>query len=268
MLPHEITPVILTYNEAPNIGRLLDRLAWAHDIVVVDSFSSDRTVAIVEAHPKARLIQRRFDCHANQWNFAVSETGIATPWVLALDADYMPADGFLGELEMLEIPGEVAGIQAQIEYSVMGRVLRGAVYPPVTVLFRSGSGIYLQDGHTQRLQVRGELRTLRSRFTHDDRKSLARWIESQCSYAQLEFEKLSAAPPGQLRMVDRIRKSSPLAPALVFLYCLILRGNILDGRAGLYYACQRAFAELLLLLHFLDAPLRRRIECPQDEDGK
>jgi hypothetical protein len=180
----------------------------------------------------------------------------------------MPARGFLDELAALDIPGEVAGLRTQFEYAVMGRVLRGAVYPPVTVLFRKGGGTYLQDGHTQRLQLRGERRDLRSRFTHDDRKSLARWIEAQCRYAQLEFDKLQGASSGQLRIADRIRKSSPLAPIMMFLYCLIARGNILDGRAGLYYACQRAFAELLLLLHFLDAPLRKRVECPVDQDGR
>ena len=75
----QITPVILTYNEAPNIGRTLERLAWAREIVVVDSFSDDETLAIVDRTPQARLLQREFDCLANQWNFALNEARIARP---------------------------------------------------------------------------------------------------------------------------------------------------------------------------------------------
>jgi len=77
MLPH-ITPVILTYNEAPNIGRCLDGLGWARDIVVVDSFSDDQTLSIISAYPQARCFQRQFDNHASQWTFAIKETGITT----------------------------------------------------------------------------------------------------------------------------------------------------------------------------------------------
>jgi glycosyltransferase involved in cell wall biosynthesis len=82
----QITPLVLTYNEAPNIGRVLDRLAWAGRVVVVDSYSDDATEMIAKTYPNVAWIQRAFDCHANQWNFGLRETGIDTEWVLALDA--------------------------------------------------------------------------------------------------------------------------------------------------------------------------------------
>jgi glycosyltransferase involved in cell wall biosynthesis len=86
MFIEKLTPLILTYNEAANIGRTLKRLEWARDIVVVDSISQDETLRIVADFPQARVFQRRFDTHVNQWNFGMQETGIATDWVLALDA--------------------------------------------------------------------------------------------------------------------------------------------------------------------------------------
>jgi hypothetical protein len=64
---NEITPLILTYNEAANIGRTLERLAWAREIVVVDSFSDDETVEIASSFANVRVIQRVFDCHRSQW---------------------------------------------------------------------------------------------------------------------------------------------------------------------------------------------------------
>ena len=85
----QITPLILTYNEAPNIGRTLENLSWARDVVVVDSFSDDETLEIAASFPNVRVVQRVFDSHRNQWEFGLRETEIQTPWVLALDADYV-----------------------------------------------------------------------------------------------------------------------------------------------------------------------------------
>src|SRR5436190_63 len=76
---NEITPLILTYNEAPNIARTLASVSWAKEIVVVDSFSSDNTLKIARSFPQVRTFQRAFDCHQNQWEFGLKETGITTP---------------------------------------------------------------------------------------------------------------------------------------------------------------------------------------------
>ncbi|HEY0346639.1 MAG TPA: glycosyltransferase, partial [Pyrinomonadaceae bacterium] len=73
-----ITPLVLTFNEAPNIGRTLGQLGWARDIVVVDSFSSDDTLEIISRFPQVRLYQRKFDRHDLQWDFALKQTCIST----------------------------------------------------------------------------------------------------------------------------------------------------------------------------------------------
>ena len=71
----QITPVLLTYNEEENIGRTLGQLGWASDVVVVDSYSTDNTVEIARSRIQVRLFQRTFDTHAQQWNFAVQNSG-------------------------------------------------------------------------------------------------------------------------------------------------------------------------------------------------
>ncbi|TSA15178.1 MAG: glycosyltransferase family 2 protein [Betaproteobacteria bacterium] len=250
-----VTPLILTFNEAPNIGRTLERLRWAKDVVVVDSFSTDETVEIVSRYSNARLFQRKFDDHAHQWNFGVKETGISTEWVLALDADYLLSDDLLDEIRSLASDADVGGYRASFRYCIEGRPLRATVYTPVTVLFRRERAVYTQVGHTQRVKVDGKVAALTGVIFHDDRKTLSHWVASQDRYMRLEAEKLLNANWSGLGWSGRVRKFRVVAPFAMLFYCLFLQGLVLDGRAGLFYSFQRAFAELLLSLHLLQHDL-------------
>jgi len=252
----QITPLILTYNEAPNIGRTLEALRWAREIVVVDSFSDDETVEIASSFPQVRAFQRAFDSHRNQWEFGLRETGIRTEWVLALDADYVLTHDAVSELKNLAAGSAVAGYRAKFTYCVHGKQLRSGIYPPVTVLYRREAASYVQDGHTHRVVVDGRVEELRSRLLHDDRKPLRRWFTSQARYAELEGEKLLTTSREALDLTDRVRSWLRLccvAPAATLFYCLFVRGGIFYGWRGLYYAFQRALAELMLSLYLLEA---------------
>jgi len=246
-----ITPVILTLNEAPNLERTLAALAWARDVVVVDSGSDDATLAIAARHANVRTFSRAFDSHARQWNYAIGETGIVSGWILALDADYVLTPGLVDELRALAPDASVAGFSTAFRYCINGKPLRASVYPPVVTLFRRGRGSYEQDGHTQRLRLDGAAARLAHPILHDDRKPLARWLAAQSRYMALEARKLAAAPAGSLDFPDRLRKAIVIAPGAVLVYLLFARGLLLDGGPGIYYALQRATAELLLSLHLL-----------------
>lgn len=253
----QITPVVLTFNEAPNIGRTLAMLDWARDIVVVDSFSTDETLDIVKRCGSARVLRRVFDVQSAQWNYAVKETGIRTEWVLALDADYVLSAELVAELKGLSPPAHLAAFRTDFRYCIYGRPLRGSVYPPVITLFRHRLASYEQDGHTQRVRIDGAVGRLNSVVYHDDRKTLAQWFASQSRYMELEAEKLINAPTARLSLADRLRLKIVVAPFVMLFYCAFVKGNILDGRAGLYYMLQRTTAELLLSLHLLSRRLTR-----------
>ena len=253
-----ITPLILTYNEASNIERVLERLGWAREVVVVDSFSDDETAEIASRFPYVRVVQRAFDTHSAQWNFGLKDTGISSEWVLALDADYVLTPEFVDELRTLRPAAETNGYQAKFRYCINGRILRSGVYPPVTVFYRRNSARYETDGHTQRLIVEGKVETLRSRILHDDRKSLSRWFQSQQRYMALEAKKIVSAEAESLGIADRVRRLRVIAPLAVLFYCLIARGGVLDGWAGFYYAFQRMLAELLLSLYLIEQDLERK----------
>lgn len=253
-----VTPLLLTFNEAPNIARTLSRLSWAQDIVIVDSCSTDATREIAAQHPGVRIFQRPFTTHAEQWNFAVRETGITTEWVLALDADFVLSDELIHEIDAMTPDAGATGYQASFTYCIDGQPLTAAAYPPVVVLFRRAAARYVQDGHTQRVQLEGLIGRLAGRIFHDDRKPLSHWLSVQMRYMRLEADKLSQAPAGSLGLADQLRQAIVLAPPGMFFYCYILRGGMLDGRAGLFYALQRSASELILSLFLMERMLHRK----------
>jgi len=262
----QITPVILTYNEAPNIGRTLEQLRWARDVVVVDSFSDDETLDIVSRFPQARVYQRVFDDFASQWTFALNETGIQSEWVLGLDADFLLTEESVDELAKLEPPASTGGYRASLTYCVRGKQLRHSLLPRLTVLYRRKAAKYSTDAHTYRIDLDGEVSTLTAAILHDDRKPFARWLASQKSYMELEAAKLLTVPRDQLDTPDRIRRLRIVAPSAVFIYCLA-KGGIFDGAAGIYYAWQRFVVECLLSLYLIEYDLKFRKINPRSARG-
>ena len=256
-----ITPVILTLNEAPNLARGLAALDWAREIVVVDSGSSDETELVARANPRVRWFSREFDEHADQWKYAIEETGIESEWILRLDADYLVTSELRAELASIVPPQDVAAYRIGFDYAVHGRRLRASLYPPNCVLFRRRARARpWQDGHTERWRIDGKISACRARLLHDDRKPLATWIAAQLRYQTRERDKLLATPNLELDLPDRLRKHGFWTAPLVFLHCLFVRGLILDGRAGLFYAWQRSLSEMLLALLLLDEALAREGE--------
>lgn len=239
----QITPVILTRDEEPNIGRTLGQLTWARDVLVVDSFSSDATLEIARSFPNVRIVQRAFDDHAGQWIFA--QQHVHTPWFLALDADYFLPEAFTRELAAL-VPDDVRAYRAPFGYAIGGKPLRASLYPPRIVLAATAHVTFWQDGHAQRVDVDGETGDLRERIIHDDRKDFRSFVARQKRYMVAEAEKLRVRDPRTIGLSGRVRKLIFVAPIAVVIHTLFIKGLILDGVAGLHYVWERFVAELIL----------------------
>jgi glycosyltransferase involved in cell wall biosynthesis len=265
MLEH-ITPVVLTFNEEQNIARTMSQLRWAKDIVVVDSGSTDATLAMLTEFPNVRVFNRRFDTHANQWRYAVEETQIATDWILRLDADYHLSDELVSELARLDPNAAVSAYRIGFKYAIFSHKLLSSLYPPNTILLRRNRFSVWDNGHTEAWDVNGPIATLSARVIHDDRKPTGQWLIGQARYMQRELALLREGRTGLERW---LRLTPPLMPVGVFLYCLFGKGLILNGRAGIFYALQRMVAEAVLALFVLEEKLRQRAarsspERPED----
>lgn len=252
----DVTPILLTRDEEPNLGRTLAQLTWAGDVVLVDSFSTDATLDIAARFPNVRVFQRELDSLAGQSNFGLQQA--RTPWVLLLDADYFVPSAFVDELRALEPPAGVRAYRAAFRYAVGGKPLRASLYPARIVLLQREHTSVWQDGHAHRVAADGEVATLQSTIIHDDRKDFARFLERQKRYMREEAEKLRHADPRALTMSGRVRKLIVVAPFAVLFHTLFVKGLILDGVAGLRYTWERVVAESILSRELLRRAERRR----------
>ena len=100
----KLSVIIITKNEAKIIRKCLDRIQWADELLIVDSFSSDDTVALCENYTE-HVYQRAFDDFQNQRNYALDKaTG---EWILSLDADEIVGDLLRNEIQQsIEQPGQ------------------------------------------------------------------------------------------------------------------------------------------------------------------
>jgi len=275
LIARQVTAMVITYNEEVNLRSCLDALRWVPRILVIDSGSTDATLDIARQYPQVEIVERPFDDFATQCNFGLAR--IETRWVLSLDADYELSESLVTEIAALR-EGNVAGYSAAFIYRMYGRPLRGSLYPPRVVLYRKDAAAYRNEGHAHRVGIAGRVANLRGRILLDDRKPLARWLQSQQRYARCEADYLLATPRASLGRVDRIRLMGWPAPILVFFYTLVGKRCALDGWAGWLYVLQRTLAEVALALEIVDRRVRSRalaeasatkaVTCPKRADTR
>ncbi len=137
--------------------------------------------------------------------------------------------------------------------------MRASLYPALPVLFRRGRGRFVQDGHTEKLRIDGPIVKLANRLAA--RRSQRAW-SAGCSrnraIRRRKPKKLATRPWSELNWPGRISPHAvPRGPIAVALHCLVVKGLIFDGTAGLLYTAQRVTADLILSMHLLRRDLDR-----------
>ncbi len=204
--------------------------------MVVDSYSTDATVAIAQA-AGARVLQRPFDGFRSQKQFAVEQA--RHDWVLCLDADERVDDTLRGAIESARGAGfdGAAGYRFARLSDYFGRFLRhGNAYPDrVLRLFdrRRGGWRGKREVH-EAASVDGAVKTLRGDLVHYPYRSLEQQLLKTQRYARMMAEHDFAR--GKRATLAKL----VLSPAWRFWRGYVLRGGFLDGWHGLIYAYVRA----------------------------
>ena len=257
-------------NEAANLPRCLASVAWADEVFVVDSQSTDGSQIIAEKHG-AKVVQFDFKgTWPKKKNWALENLPFKHEWVFILDADEVIPPGSEEEFRAIvsDANHAVAGYWINRRFMFMGKWLRHAYYPNWNLrLFRHRLGRYekLTDVDTQsgdnevheHVVVAGATGRLRSEMDHYAFPSVAVFVEKHNRYsnweARVALDRFLHSSSGQLqqrnvglrRKLKQWSQALPFRGLLRFLYVYVWQRGFLDGRAGYYFARLHGFYEFL-----------------------
>lgn len=259
-----ISVLILTKNEQQDLPYCLASVAWCDDVHVLDSESTDATVAFAE---KAGTIVtlRPFDGYSSQRNF-----GLKLPykydWVLILDADERITPALAVEMQafVATAPSNVAGARMRRRDIWWGRWLKHAQISPFYVrLVRVGRAHYEREIN-EVLVVDGDIVDLIQPFDHYPfSKGLDHWINKHNTYSRMEAEVIAKGalikPSWRIALFGndfserRVHQKAifyglPARPFIKFMYMLVVRRAFLDGWSGVRYAVLQAVYEYFIVL--------------------
>lgn len=262
-----LTVVILTYNEQLHIRRAIQSaLEVADEVIVVDSYSNDQTVNIA-LELKARVLQNPFVNQAQQFQWAMENGDITTPWTMRLDADEYLTKDLAKEINdrIPNLSQDISGVILKRQVHFMGKWIKHGGYYPIHLLriWRTGSAVMEQkwmDEHT--LLLSGNSIVFKHDFIDENLNSLTWWTTKHNAYATREAidilsRKYQFNPDTQAAAMnmdvkqlgakrwykDNLYLRMPLfvRAFLYFQFRFWLKLGFLDGRKGLIWHFLQAF---------------------------
>lgn len=258
----DITVIILTFNEEKNIRQCIQSVKKiARRIVVVDSFSTDRTLEYAQ-EMGAVVMQHRFENYAKQYTYAVENANVKTKWIFRLDADERVTLEAASEIEKIcdeNTDTDVNGIIVRFKVNFLGKELKhGGIYPfRKLLIYKSGEGGIENRYMDEHIVLKeGRIVELKSDCLHYDFKDLTAWVDKHNKYATREvidfFERnrvneLSRMLDGKAK-IKRIIKYKiyyrlPIGTRahLYYLYRYYIKRGFLDGKEGKIFAFLQAY---------------------------
>jgi glycosyltransferase involved in cell wall biosynthesis len=270
---------VLTHNEEQNISYCLDSIAILPHVLVVDSGSTDRTLEICKSH-HAAFVRHPYANHASQWQWSLQNLAIETPWVLALDADFVVTPQLMERIqhELPHVPEDVAGIYVRHFYQFGRGLIRfgGTKRYWLRIVRRERVCADMSDLVDFRFVVEGKVLRWREAVIVYNRKDddISVWTAKQDKFAlRLAVEEElrrrglhhwsgRAHPFGTTDerfawLRDKwLKLPLFIRPVIYFLYRYVLAGGFLDGRAGFLYHVLQGFW-LRLVVDWKTLELRR-----------
>ena len=275
-----ISVLILTKNESLDLPGALASVDWSDDIHVLDSFSTDDTVAIAQA-AGAHVTQRAFDNHAAHRNFGFT-LPFKYPWLFILDADERPTSELSLEMQrvVLNPAPDVAGFRMRRRDFLFNTWLKHAQLSPFYIrLVRPERSSYTR-AINEVLEVEGSILDLAAPLDHFPfSKGITYWVERHNWYSTLEAKLIVSQqglqnPSLKTALTDpdfhtrRLHQKAlfyrmPGRPLIKWCYMMFVRGALLDGPAGIAYATLASFYEYLIVLKTKE--LRLAVKTPNSQ---
>jgi glycosyltransferase involved in cell wall biosynthesis len=274
-----VSVIVLTRDEEPNIRRCLTSVAWADQVVVVDSGSSDETVLISKSLG-ADVVDQPWLGYAAQRERALGLELIRNDWAYFVDADEWVSPQLASEIALLLAAPSCAGFAQHLRLVFQGTWIRHCGWYSASLVVRLVDRRYTSyNGQIvgERACVDGMVGRLRNDIVDEDLKGLAIWLHKHVRYAQLQAERRGRpVPPAErlrrirhrdrtdtrplVRVVlkDVIFPSIPARPLALFVYMYLIRLGFLDGLAGLRFCFYHAWYEASIAALQADATPQQR----------
>ena len=240
-MPREmISAIVTTFNEEGNIADCLASLSFADEILVVDSFSTDKTVEIAGAFPKTRVLQHEYAGNGPQCNWAMDRA--AHPWALIVDADERVTPALAGEIANLLERGPSADHYCLRRDNVfLDRVIRhsGWGQDRLVRLLRRGSARYPEQLVHADIHPEGPSPTLAAPLLHYTLRSLPQYVDKVHRYAEWGARDLAR----QSRSAGFAEVA--LRPAWRFFRMFVLEAGFLDGLHGFVVCALQSYGVFL-----------------------
>lgn len=245
-----LSVIIITKNEAAHIGLCLESMSWADEIVVLDSGSTDDTVAICRQYTDA-VYQTDWPGFGMQKQRALDKTG--GDWVLSLDADEVVTPELRAEIEQALQQHEFQGYEIPRLSSYCGRQMRhGGWWPDYVLrLFRRDCGRFTDSVVHERIVVQGQIAQLTAPLLHDAFVNLDEVLHKVNVYSTLGADMLYQ------RGVRSSLSKAILKALWTFLRTYCLKAAILDGRQGLMLSISNAEGAYYKYLKLLELQNRQ-----------
>lgn len=187
----KITGIIPTYNEEINIEAAIDSLSFVDELIIIDSYSTDKTVALANAKG-VRLVQREFDDFSSQKNYAINLAKHS--WIFILDADER-----IPSLLKKEIQTELTKTDTSAAYWIkrsnifMNKRIKysGWQHDKVIRLFKKETSKYDGKLAHEEIQTEGEVGFLENKLEHYTYKDFNEFVRKNTFYAQLQAKDLA-----------------------------------------------------------------------------
>lgn len=232
----KLTAIVPTGNEEHNIEAVLESVSFADEIMVVDSFSTDHTVELAKKYTPF-ILQRKFDYHAAQKNWAIPQA--SHEWILLVDADERITPALKEEIQnILKKGSDKAGYWIYRDNLFMGRQLKnsGIKNDKCIRLFRKGSCLYEDKYIHEEIVTEGKLGKLKQRMLHNTYVDLDQFYEKMNRYAEAQAREYAKT----IKHVSWYHLN--IKPTFRFFKHYILGGGFRDGFEGYVYASTQKHA--------------------------
>jgi len=232
----QLTVIIPTYNSAKIIRRCLENVKWVDEILVVDSYSADKTLEICNEYA-ARIIQHDYINSALQKNWAIPQASYE--WILLLDSDEELEPGFRVEVESIlkDPPDTIEGYRMPRKNLIYGKWIKsGGMYPDSLVrLFRRNCRYIEQEVHAHIDLQPEKVREFRHHIIHHDLTDLCSYHVKFTRYMNYELDQL-------VREGRKFRlREITLRPVYVFCWSYFYKRGFQDGIRGFLLSVLKAY---------------------------